>query len=215
MPISLKEFAEPGITALVIHEMQEGVVGKSVPGPLRQLADVVEQRGVVTQLSKLLRAARKAGVKVFHCPAFSRADDLGSMTNTPLHNAIKKMGPRDFGSTSIGAANVPGLEPEAGEWIMWRSHAMTGFHDTSLDSLCRNMGIRTIVVTGVSLNCGVIGVTIEAINRAYRVIVPTDCVAGFPAEYGDMVLKHSLSGLSFLTTAKELAAAWGVNWNEL
>jgi nicotinamidase-related amidase len=211
MPINLKEFAEPGITALVIHEMQEGVVGRSVPGPLRQLADVVEQRGVASHLSKLLRAARKAGVKVFHCPAFSRADDLGSMSNTPLHNAIKKMGPRNFGSTSNGAASISGLEPEEGEWIMWRSHAMTGFHDTSTDSLCRNMGIRTIVVTGVSLNCGVIGVTIEAINRAYRVIVPTDCVAGFPAEYGDMVLKHSLSGLSFLTTAKELGAAWGVS----
>src|SRR5215469_15094248 len=71
MPINLKEFAEPVITAMVIHEMQEGVVGKSVPGPLRQLADVVEQRSVVSHLSRLLKAARKAGVKVFHCPAFS------------------------------------------------------------------------------------------------------------------------------------------------
>jgi biuret amidohydrolase len=211
MPINLKEMAEPSITALVIHEMQEGVVGKSVPGPLRQLADVVEQRGVVDHLSRLLNAARKSGVKVLHCPAFSRRDGLGSMTNTPLHSAIKKLGPRDFDTTSAGAASVPGLEPAPGEWLIWRSHGMTGFHDTSLDSICRNMGITTIVVTGVSLNCGVVGVTIEAINRAYRVIVPTDCVAGFPAEYGDMVLKHSLSGLSFLTTAKELAAAWGVN----
>jgi hypothetical protein len=33
MPINLREFAEPGITALVIHEMQEGVVGRSVPVP--------------------------------------------------------------------------------------------------------------------------------------------------------------------------------------
>ena len=109
MPINLKEFAEPGITAMVIHEMQEGVVGKSVHDPLRQLADVVEQRSVVSHLSKLLKTARKTSVKVFHYPAFSRTDDLGSMSNTPLHNAIKKMGPRDFGSTSFGAANVPGV----------------------------------------------------------------------------------------------------------
>ncbi len=214
MPINLKELAEPAITALLIHEMQEGVVGRSVPGPLRQLADVVEQRGVVEHLSKVLKAARKCGVKVFHCPAFSRTDNLGSMTNTPLHNALKKLGPRDFDTTTAGAANVGGLEPMPGEWVIWRSHAMTAFHDTSLDSLCRNMGISTIVVTGVSLNCGVVGVTIEGINRAYRVVVPADCVAGFPAEYGDMVLKHSLSGLSFLTTAKDLVAAWGLNWNE-
>lgn len=215
MPINLKELAEPGKTALLIHEMQEGVVGKSVPGPLRQLAEVVEQRGVAQHLAKLLKAARKSGVKVFHCPAFARGDNQGSMTNTPLHNAIKKLGPRDFDTTSRGAAGVPGLEPQPGEWTIWRSHAMTAFHDTSLDSLCRNMGIGTIVVTGVSLNCGVVGVTIEGINRAYRVVVPTDCVAGFPAEYGDMVLKHCLSGLSFLTTARDLSAAWGINWSEL
>jgi len=83
MPINLKEMAEPAITALVIHEMQEGVVGKSVPGPLRQLADVVDQRDVAGHLSRLLSAARRSGVKVFHCPAFSRPDTLGSMTNTP------------------------------------------------------------------------------------------------------------------------------------
>ena len=119
MPINLKEFAEPGITALVVHEMQEGVVGKSVPGPLRQLADVVEQRGVVLQLSKLLRAARKTGVKVFHCPAFSRADDLGSMTNTPLHNAIKKMVP------AISAA-LPSARQMFRDWSLKRASGLCG-----------------------------------------------------------------------------------------
>ncbi len=34
-----------------------------------------------------------------------------------------------------------------------------------------------LVVTGVSVNIAVAGATIEAVNRGYPVVIPTDCVA--------------------------------------
>jgi biuret amidohydrolase len=215
MPIDLREFAQPETTALLAIEVQQGVIGQYTPAPLAALREAVASRGLVPQLSKLLKAARKAGVHVFHCPAGARADGLGSMMNTRLAQALKKTGRRGMVVGSPESANVPGLEPQEGDFVIWRTHGMTAFHDSSLDSICRNIGIRTIVPTGVSINVAITGATIEAVNRAYRVVIPTDCVVGFPPEYGDMVLKHALVGLAFLTTAAELAAAWGVNWNAL
>lgn len=215
MPIDLTEFAQPQTTALLAIEVQQGVIGKYTPAPLSALRDAAASRNLVPNLSRLLKAARQAGVHVFHCPAGARPDGLGSMTNTRLAQALKKSGRRGMAVGSPEAANLPGLEPEEGDFVIWRTHGMTAFHDTSLDSICRNMGIRTIVPAGVSINVAITGATIEAVNRAYRVVIPTDCVVGFPPEYGDMVLKHALVGLSFLTTAPELAAAWGVDWSKL
>jgi nicotinamidase-related amidase len=215
MPIDLREFADPKTTALLAIEVQQGVIGDYTPAPLSALRDAVKSRNLVPQLSRLLKAARQAGVHVFHCPAGSRPDGLGSMMNTRLAQALAKSGRRGMVMGSPESANVPGLEPEQGDFVIWRTHGMTAFHDSSLDSICRNMGIRTIVPTGVSINVAITGATIEAVNRAYRVVIPTDCVVGFPPEYGDMVLKHALVGLAFLTTAPELAAAWGVDWNKL
>ena len=62
--------------------------------------------------------------------------------------------------------------------------------------------------TGVSLNRGVTGMTLEAVNYGYRVVIPTDCVVGYPKEYGDMMLEHTLAPLAWLSTAEAIMAAW-------
>ena len=79
---------------------------------------------------------------------------------------------------------------------------------TTLDITLRNLGIKTVVATGVSVNLGVFGLCVEAVNLGYRVILPRDCVAGFPADYADLVIKNSLAQLCTLTTSEAVAAAW-------
>jgi nicotinamidase-related amidase len=46
------------------------------------------------------------------------------------------------------------------------------------------------------------------VNRSYQVVVVTDAVAGFPVEYGQAVLEHSLSLLATLVTTDDLIAVW-------
>jgi hypothetical protein len=60
----------------------------------------------------------------------------------------------------------------------------------------------------VSLNRGILGISIEGVDHGYSVVVPRDAVAGYPTEYGEMVLKHSLDGLTTLTTVSELIDIW-------
>ena len=65
-----------------------------------------------------------------------------------------------------------------------------------------------MIATGVSLNVGIIGLTIEAVNHGYHVVIPRDCVAGYPTEYGEAVLANTLSRLAHFTTSEELVGLW-------
>jgi nicotinamidase-related amidase len=85
---------------------------------------------------------------------------------------------------------------------------MSPFTGTELDSFLRSERVGTVIATGVSLNVGITGLVIEAINHCYRVVVPRDCVAGFPLDYGRLVLEKTIAQLAALTSADEIAAIW-------
>ena len=54
-------------------------------------------------------------------------------------------------------APVAALAPRDDEWIVTRCHGLTPFHGTELDQLLRNLGVQTVVATGVSVNIGILG----------------------------------------------------------
>jgi nicotinamidase-related amidase len=85
---------------------------------------------------------------------------------------------------------------------------MTPFTSTSLDQILRNLGIRTVIATGVSVNLGVTGMALSALDLGHQVVIPRDAVAGVPREYADAVLDNSLSLISTLTTSEEILAVW-------
>jgi biuret amidohydrolase len=102
---------------------------------------------------------------------------------------------------------VTGLDAE-GDLLLPRYHGLSPMTGTPLDSLLRNAGVTTVVVAGVSLNVAIPNLVFDAVNRAYQVIVVTDAVAGTPLEYGESVLRHSLSLLATLATTDEVVAVW-------
>ena len=107
-----------------------------------------------------------------------------------------------------GAALVPALGPDPGDVVVARMHGMTPFMSTSLDQMLRNMGITTVVATGVSVNVGILGLCINAVDLGYQVVLVRDAVAGLPADYAEAVIDHTLSNLATVTTADELSALW-------
>ena len=72
----------------------------------------------------------------------------------------------------------------------------------------RNMGVTSVIATGVSVNVGIVGMCIEASNLGYRVVVPTDAVCGIPAAYANDVLRNTISMLASLTTVDAIIDAW-------
>ena len=79
-------------------------------------------------------------------------------------------------------------------------HGVSVFHDTEMDSILRSLGVRTVILLGVSLNIALMGSTIEAVNRGYQVVLPRDGVVGTPPEYAEAVLENSMKLLATITT---------------
>jgi nicotinamidase-related amidase len=204
MPIDLRLYLEPARCAILVFEMQENVIGAAsrIPG----LAAAVRDANVVANIARLLASARSAGATVFYCTALSRPSGLGR-AKIPM---LDKMSGVATGSDLVDTSVVKAISPEPGDVAMPRAHGMSAFFDSGLDPCLRDLGTETVIVVGVSLNIGLIGTTIEAVNRGYRVIVPVDCVAADPPEYGEQMLRYSIRNLAYTSTSGEIAKIWSV-----
>ncbi len=206
MPVDLSALARPDHTAMLTMEVQRGVVGDLAVLP--ELAAAVQAAGTVATIARLCTAARRHGARVVHCTAAFRPDRAGSRANSPLQVAAERLtqGGLDLGSPGTEVVPELGLDPRDLEVV--RLHGLTPFAGTSLDQILRNLGVATVVVTGTSLNVGVLGLALNAVDLGYSVVVPSDAVVGIPAAYGDAVLTHTMSALGTVCTTAELLAAW-------
>jgi len=186
-------------------EMQRGVIGDLAV--IRALADVVGAEGIPKRLGGLVGGARRAGVPVVHCRAAFRRDRKGSFFNVPLVNRMLE-DPNYLVLGEPAADVIPELGPEPGDLDTVRTHGMSPFHGTSLDMTLRSLGVGAVVATGVSLNVGIPGVVIEALNHGYHVVLVTDCVAGYPTDYAKQVIEHGLGRITTRATAQELLDLW-------
>jgi nicotinamidase-related amidase len=206
MPVELSDLAAPGTCAVLTQEIQRGVVGDLSSFP--QLAEAARQVGVVPNTVRLLAAARARSIPVVHCTAEFRPDRAGSTVNCSLIAAMVR-NPDHLLVGTPPAELVTELGPEPGDLVSSRLHGVSPFTGTALDSWLRSLGVGTVVATGVSVNLGVLGLAIEAVNLGYRVVVPRDTVAGVPRAYADAILDTTFPLISTLTTVDELVAAWG------
>ena len=205
MPVDLAVSVAPAHTALLTMEMQRGVLGEDSRFP--DLVREVAAQGTVERVARLAHAARAVGVRVVHCTAVRRADGAGSSDNAPLLHMVAKLGGgMPHGSRAAGVLDELGPQPHDIE--VPRMHGVSPFIGTELDPVLRNLGVRTVIATGVSVNLGVLGLVVEAVNFGYRVVLPTDAVAGTPRDYADAVVANTLSLLATRTTVDEVIRAW-------
>jgi nicotinamidase-related amidase len=203
--LDLAELVAPSHTALLVMEMQRGVAGDLAKFP--DLVKACAERGVVGNAARVATAARTAGVRVVQCTAAFRADRAGSHTgNSPFLKALL----RDPGHMLEGTGAIEVLPElsDPGDLESRRYHGFSPFTGTALDQTLRSLGVRTVVAVGLSLNLGIPGLCLEAVNLGYRAVVVTDAVAGTPASYGDAVLANTLSLLAARVPAGDLIEVW-------
>ena len=202
MRIDLTELAAPEHTAIVTQECQGAVVG-----PNAGLAVLAEEarREALPNIERLLPAARGAGVKVVHCLVQGRPDGLGSNHNAKIF-AIG--GGVAITPGSPGAELLPELGPAPTDLVLRRWHDIGPMGGTDLDAVLRNLGVTTIVAVGVSVNLAITNLCMDAVNKAYRVVVPRDAVAGIPADYANTIIDNMLSLLATITTTDDLLEVW-------
>ena len=204
MPLDLHSLAAPGHTALVTQECQRGVIGDH--SALPELAAAAQQ--ALPAMRELVLAARSVGVPVIHCTALRRPDAQGANTNARIFQYMAKtQHPLHPGSEA--AELVPEIPLAEQDLVLSRLHGLSPFHGTELDFVLRNLGVSTLVGVGVSVNVAMQNLAFDAVNSGYQMVIPRDAVAGFPAEYVDMVFQHTLGAVSTILDSDAVAKAWG------
>ena len=206
--LSNSEFGDlvaPAHTAVLLQEMQRGVVGAD--SKLPALAEAGASIGLIGHVASVVIAARRVGASVVHCTAENLPGGFGGNRNARLFVGARRAGLENLPGT--GAVRpVAEVGPEPGDVVLPRYHGLSPMSGSPLDQLLRNNGVRTVVVVGVSLNLAIPNLVFDAVNLSYRVVVVTDAVAGVPVEYGERVVAESLALVATLTTTAGLVDTW-------
>jgi nicotinamidase-related amidase len=207
----LRRLVAPDGCAVLTMELQKGIVGEDAVLPALPVA--VREAGLLDVAGRVCRAARHHGVRVVHATMRERPDGAGQAINCRIAAIAAKRraevghGPIDIDRPGVALADE--LDAQPSDIEIPRMHGMTPFTGTELDAVLRNLGIGTIVLMGVSVNVGVMGAALSAVDLGYQVVIVRDAVVGLPKEYADAVLEHTLAMIATVATADELLAAWG------
>jgi nicotinamidase-related amidase len=199
--MSMHKFPAPW--ALLINECQRGLLEKDLalfPGIQQQ----AEARGIVAPLARLAAAFRQQGLPVIHIHVTHRPDFAGVSINNPAVAYIRNIGGLVAGTEQVRA--VAALAPEPTDHIVCRHSGMTVFYGNHLDSLLRNLGVNTLIATGVSTNAAIPGMVLGGLDRGFRMIVPEDCIAGASAESHAAILQHLIKPLARVCSSSDLLA---------
>jgi nicotinamidase-related amidase len=203
MAMGIGELVDPAHTALITQECQRGVIGDL--SALPELAKAGQ--AMLGNLAALVTAARAAGAPVIHCTALQRPDGRGANRNARIFGYMAKAR-HPLLPDSPAAAIVPEIEVAESDLVLPRWHGLSPFQGTELDFLLRNLGVRTIVGVGVSVNVAIQNLAFDAVNASYQVVIPRDAVAGFPREYVEAVFANTLGAVATLVTSADLLAVW-------
>ena len=122
-----------------------------------------------------------------------------------IDHELKLWGDHAIAGTK-GAEVIPELAPTEKDYIVPKRR-YSGFFHTDLDLLLRELGITTVVMTGLHAHMCVRHTSADAYMLGYKVVVATDCTDSFTKEdyeYGIKYLKDVYG--AELYTADELIA---------
>ncbi|MFG2574273.1 cysteine hydrolase [Streptomyces sp. NPDC048481] len=197
---------DPAGTVLITVECQQGVVGPAAALP--ELAREARESGALANIARLVTAARARGVQIVHAVAERRPDGRGANRNARLFRAAERLPVQQLAGTDATRV-APPIEVAGQDLVVRRLHGLSPVQGTDVDALLRNLGCRTLIVTGVSANIAIPNTVFDAVNRGYTVVVPSDAVAGVPAEYTAAMIRHTLALVATVATTDEVLDGLG------
>lgn len=201
----LRELLDPATTVLMTVECQQGVVGTE--SALPELADEARASGCLANVARLVSVAHQAGAQVLHAVAERRPDGRGANRNARLFRAAGRLPVQQLSGTPA-VRIAPPIEVADEDFVVRRLHGLSPLAGTDVDPLLRNLGCRTLVVTGVSANVAIPNAVFDAVNLGYTAVVPSDAIAGVPSDYAPAMIRNTLSLVATIATTEEILGAW-------
>ncbi|MCL3819627.1 cysteine hydrolase family protein [Aeromicrobium wangtongii] len=192
-------------SALLVIDMQNGFLdAKGSMAAIGMPADQLQPSIAGTQ--RLIESARAAGVPVIftryqYMPGYA---DGGILPNE-LVPAMREADALVTGTWDAEVADV--VAPREGEVIIDKARP-SSFYGTQLEPVLTSLGVRNLVLCGVTTNICVETTARDAGQRDYRVHVISDACA----EYEQARHEHALNTIGFtfgwVNTVDEVVQAW-------
>jgi len=186
VPRTLEELCNPRDLALLIYDMQVGIV--------RQLRNGAE---VTAQVRELLDLARGCGMRVVFSRHMSLPHEwMGGFQYRMAMTWQKVDNPAEVRPFFLRGAPafeiVPELEPRPGEAILDKI-TMSAFEGTPLAIALRDCGVRALAIAGIALEVGIEPTARHAADLALVPVVVADACGAGNEEAG----RRSLAALAF------------------
>ena len=184
----------PALCALLVIDMQRDFLE---PGGFGAALgnDVSLLRRAIEPNRRLLAAWRAARLPVLHTREGHRPDlsDLPRAKHARPPGAVARIGdPGPMGRILVqgepGHGLIPELAPLAGEIVIDKP-GKGAFYATELQARLDALGVRQLVVTGVTTEICVQSTVREANDRGFDCLVPSDCTASYFPEFHAAALK--------------------------
>lgn len=180
---------DPRRTAVIVVDMQNdfGAEGGMFA---RAGFDISGIRAAIAPTARVLAAARGAGVPVVYLK-MGFADDLSDAGGPEAPNLVRHLAVFGVGRPVIapdgresrvlirGTWNtdiLPELAPQPGDRLI-EKHRFSGFFETELDAVLKDMGVTSLVFTGCTTSVCVESTLRDAFFRDYRCLLLADCTA--------------------------------------
>jgi nicotinamidase-related amidase len=186
IPESLAEALRPQTLALVVYDMQVGVVGQIADG-----------ERVVGNVGRVVAAARARGVRTVFLRHYSMPTALAGVYQLRQAKVWQRKDRAAdtrplIAQGSPGFQLVPELRPTADEAVIDKI-TMSAFEGTPLDIVLRDCGVRCFLIAGVALEVGIEPTVRHSADLGYIPIVVRDACGWGSAEAAE----RSLAALAF------------------
>jgi nicotinamidase-related amidase len=190
----------PGRTALLIVDMIDEFVR-----PQWTPYWIPEATAQAPRIAAVAGAFRAAGAPVIYLAyevGLAGLNFPAAETRVPIGSGLAEYADQIMQEVAIW----PELRPEQGDLVILK-HSYSGFHQTPLESVLRNLGASTVVITGTMTNycCG--ATAREAFWRGFDVIFAADCNSTDDERLHEAELATLRRGFAKIATADEIIAA--------
>lgn len=164
-----------------------------------------EKEIVVNHIRPAMDAARRAGLPVIYLnnsapriainrSELARTAQRSCDLDWEAWGSEDGIDPREYvygNSTAVKFSKV--VEPRPEDYFI-RKHAYSGFFETRLDGLLRNLNIKTLVCVGFALDMCLHCTMIDAMNLNYRILLLRDCAMAveLPEEVEEMAFTRRM-----------------------
>jgi biuret amidohydrolase len=190
IPQSLAETCHPARTALLVYDMQVGILSQLPHG-----------QAVLAKVMQLLASARAAGLRVFFLRHLSLPKEAAGVSQLRMAMAwqrvtrVAEVHPwflRDAPGFQLAAELAP-LPSE----VIFDKITMSAFEGTPLDLALRDCGIHSFIIAGVATEIGIEPTVRHGVDLGYIPIVVADACGAGHADAAE----RSLATMQFLGDA--------------